>query len=122
MESIEVPKFIPKTESPLFRKALISYNSGFYLAALAYLRAFIERFARRSIGNTERSTGDEIMSAYTAALPASCRDTAPSLRLWYEKISAPIHAAEEDSQTFESARSAIEQHFEIRYALRVPEP
>lgn len=121
MEHIEVPAALPKPEAILFRRALISYNSGFYLAALSYLRAFIEQFARRVTGIADRKTGEEILSAYASKLPEKLRDEMPSLRDWYEQISEPLHSAKEDAAVFEKAKEAVLRHFEIRAAFRIAE-
>jgi hypothetical protein len=61
------------------------------------------------------------MEDYSKTLPDPQRGTMPSLRAWYEKLSAPIHAAQEDEKLFEEAREAIEQHFEIRKVYKIPE-
>src|SRR4029077_1795110 len=47
MEQIELPNFIPKPEQQLYRDVLIAMHGGKVLAALFYLRTFIEQFARR---------------------------------------------------------------------------
>jgi hypothetical protein len=121
MEHVEVPKFIPKQERDLFRDAMIAAHGGKILAALFYLRVFIEQFARRVIGETGRRFGDELMEEYGKTLPEAHRSTMPSLREWYEKLSEPIHAAKEDPRLFEEAKDAIVQHFEIRRVFKMSE-
>jgi hypothetical protein len=37
------------------------------------------------------------MSAYSETLPPKVRDSAPSLKDWYEKLSEAIHGAKEDA-------------------------
>ena len=69
------------------------------LAALFYLRIFIEQFARRVTGKTGKVTGDKIMDAYNETIPPKHRDSMPSLREWYDKLSAPIHEASDDAET-----------------------
>ncbi len=44
-------------------------------------------------GEAGRRFGDELMAEYGNTLPNAHRDTMPSLREWYEKLSEPIHAA-----------------------------
>jgi len=114
MEQVEVPKYIPKPEYNFFRDSVIAFNSGKVLAGLFYLRSFLEQFARRV-------TGDEVMSEYGKTLPPTLRDSMPSLRDWYDKLSEPIHAAKDDSETFEAARAEIEKHFDIRRVHAIPE-
>jgi len=121
-EEIEVPAYVPKPERSLYRDAIIAAHAGKTLAALFYLRAFIEQFARRLLKLQGRVTGDQLMEAYTASLPEKQRDHMPSLKEWYEKLSVPIHAAQEDAETFENARDAIEMHFDFRRIFRITEP
>jgi hypothetical protein len=121
MEIIQVPKYIPKEESHLFRDALVALHGGKPLAALFYLRIFIEMFARRVTGETERMHGDQLMEAYGETLPENKRDMMPSLREWYGKLSEPIHAAKPDADLFEKARAAIEEHFDIRRVFKISE-
>jgi hypothetical protein len=121
MEHVDVPKYIPREERHLFRDAMIAAHGGKLLAALFYLRVFIEQFARRATGETGRRSGDELMEHYGKTLPQAHRCTMPSLREWYEKLSEPIHAAKDDEVLFEEAQEAIEKHFEIRKVFRIPE-
>jgi hypothetical protein len=122
MEHIESPRYIPKTEAHLFRDAMIAWHAGKNLAAVFYLRCFIEQFARRQTGLLkERKTGDEIMDAYVQVLPNDKRSHLPSLKQWYDRLSEPIHAADEDAaeKLFDDARAEVEHHFELRQALRI---
>ena len=115
IEHIELPKFIPKEEQKWFRDGVIAFQTGKILAALFYLRTFLEQFARRKTGTTgDKKTGDEIMSAYAETVPKNLRDTMPSLAEWYDKLSAALHNATEDAALFETAREKIEEHFDIR--------
>ena len=121
MEHIEIPKYIPKAESRLYRDALIAHNTGKHLAALFYLRSFIEQFARRVAGISGKATGDSIMDAYNETVPSVQREQMPSLREWYDKLSEPIHAARDDEQLFRQAQEKIERHFDIRRVFEIPE-
>ena len=121
MEHVEVPTYIPKDERRFFRDALIAFNSGKTLAGIFYLRTFIEQFARRVTGKTGRATGEEILDAYYTGLPAPQKDQMPSLRLWYDKLSESLHTAVEDASLFEAAKSAIEEHFDMRRVFKITE-
>ncbi len=115
IEHVEIPHYIPKPEKHWFRDAVIAFQTGKVLAALFYLRTFIEQFARRKTTLQQaKATGDEIMTAYIETLPAHLRSTMPSLTEWYDKISASLHTANEDSELFAAARERIEKHFDIR--------
>ncbi len=122
MEHIDPPKFIPKSEGDLYGDAIIAWHGGKRLGACFYLRCFIEQFARRQTNLLkEKKTGDEIMDAYAELIPEQQRSQMPSLKHWYDSLSMPIHAADEElaEATFEKARDAIEQHFELRRAFRI---
>jgi hypothetical protein len=121
MEAIELPSFIPKQEGHLFRDTLIAMHGGKVLAALFYLRTFIEQFARRVTGITGKETGEVIMERYIAMLPANQRDSMPSLREWYGKLSEALHLAKEDETLLETALEAVQHHFDIRRVHRIPE-
>ncbi len=121
MEGLEVPKYIPKPEYNLFRDSVIAFNSGKVLAALFYLRSFIEQFARRVTGLTGKITGDKIMDTYNETIPLKFRDSMPSLREYYDSLSVPIHQAKDDAEVFEAQRQAIEKHFEIRKVFDIHE-
>ena len=115
IEHVELPSFIPKEEHKWFRDGVIAFQTGKILAALFYLRTFIEQFARRKTNTLgEKKTGDEIMSAYAETIPKNLRDTMPSLAEWYDKLSAAVHTATEDAALYGSAREKIEEHFDIR--------
>ncbi len=124
MEHLELPSYIPKKEARLFRDAMIAWHAGKALAAVFYLRSFIEQFARRQTGMLgERKTGEEIMEAYAEGLPADRKSHLPSLKHWYDKLSEPIHTTEDEAAEalFDSAKQEIEHHFELRKALRIPD-
>lgn len=121
MELVEIPNYIPKAESFFYRDAVIAFNSGKILAALFYLRVFVEQFARHITGLTGRVTGDEIMDAYYKTLPTPNKDQMPSLRDWYDKLSECLHAARQDAALFETAKVQIEKHFDMRRVFEIPE-
>jgi hypothetical protein len=115
IEHLEIHGTIPKKEAKWFRDALVAYQSGKTLAGLFYLRTFIEQFGRRLTGMLEmKETGDVILSAYAETLPPKVRDSAPSLRDCYDKLSEAIHGAKEDVELFEAIRAKIEKHFDFR--------
>ena len=121
IELVEVPAYLPKSESWLYRDAVIAFNSGKILAGLFYLRTFIEQFARRSTGRTGKVTGDEILDEYYKALPSPAKDQMPSLRVWYDRLSDALHSARQDAELFEEAKGEIERHFDFRRLFKIPE-
>jgi hypothetical protein len=120
MEQVDAPTFLPKPEKGLFRDALVAVHGGKVLAGLFYLRTFIEQFARRQTGITDKS-GGAIMKAYSDLLPAQYRDHMPSLREWYEHLSEALHEARGDEALLEKGREEIEKHFDIRRVFKIPE-
>jgi hypothetical protein len=63
MERVEIPSYLPQIESYFYRDAVIAFETGKTLAALFYLRTFIEQFGRRLTGTVGKATGDEIFDA-----------------------------------------------------------
>jgi len=122
MERVEIPIYLPKIESKFYRDAVIAFNSGKTLAALVYLRTFIEQFGRRITGKTGKATGDEIFDAYYKTLEPKYAGHMPSLRDWYDKLSEAVHSASEDAALFESAKIEIERHFDFRRIYKMNEP
>jgi len=115
LEHVELPSYIPKHEKRWFRDAIVAFQSGKILAALFYLRTFIEQFARRKTNLLDqKKTGDEILTAYAELVPLNLRDTMPSLKEWYDKLSEALHGAKEDTELFDKSRERIEKHFDIR--------
>ncbi len=70
-ELVEVPKSIPKEISHFFSDAIISHNAGKPLAALFYLRTFIEQHMRRVTGEKGRIEGDVLADKYHSH-PTGC--------------------------------------------------
>jgi hypothetical protein len=122
IERVEVPKFVPEKEEHYYSDAIVAFNSGKVLAALFYLRTFVEQFARRITGKTGRATGEEILDAYYETLPGNRRSDMPSLREWYEKLSVPLHGGKDDAEVFTKAKEAIDKHFDIRRVFGMDEP
>jgi hypothetical protein len=58
---LSYPPFIPKAEQQLYRDVLIAMHGGKVLATLFYLRTFIEQFAHRMTGITDKETGNVVM-------------------------------------------------------------
>ena len=122
MEQVEVPKHIPKTERHFFRDAIVAMHGGKPLAALFYLRTFVEQFARRQTGMiAARATGDEIMDAYSKTLPDAHRGHMPSLKVCYDKLSEALHSARPDEALLGEAIEQIDRHFDIRRVFKIPE-
>jgi hypothetical protein len=116
---VEVPTSIPENEEELYSKAIIAQKTGFKLAALCYLRAFVEKYMRRvtETANDARLTGDELGEKYSKWLfesyPEFPRGFA-SLRKVYEELSVQIHRATEGTEAdlvFEQCVALSQKHF-----------
>jgi hypothetical protein len=116
MEHVPTPSFLPKNQQSHFADAIVAYNAGQILPALFMLRTTIEQFVREQYGHEAR-TPEELGSAfdaYMASLPAAFRSTFPSLKDLYARLSVALHSADASESLFESARAAIERHFDAR--------
>lgn len=116
--SAPLPAFIPRKPGAFYRKAMIAAATGFTLAGFAYLRTFIEAFARSETKIENRVFGETLMHAYTSTLPPRVRDTAPSLASIYDELSDAMHRGDEDRERYERLCGQVEEHFEIRHAMR----
>jgi hypothetical protein len=121
IESVSAPQFIPEVESKWYRESAIAMKFGRPLAAIFYLRVFIEQFARRVTEIKDRRTGDEILSEYNSTIPDPPRSSMPSLKEWYGKLSESIHSADEDEAMLVEAFEAVDRHFEFRRLYKMPE-
>ncbi len=120
LEIVSAPSFIPKKERPLFAEAMVARNVGKPLAAIFFLRTFIEQFARRQTGLKDvMVTGDQMMDDYGKTLPIQYREVMPSLKVWYTKLSVPIHSASADEILLLEAMTEIEKHFKLRDAFGI---
>ncbi|MGZ0655632.1 hypothetical protein ACWPKS_08490 [Coraliomargarita sp. W4R72] len=112
-EVVDVPKSIPKVEKRFFSDAIISKNAGKPLAALFYLRTFVEQYLRRITGETGKSDGIRLTEAYHSMLQDDFPIKFRSMKTVYDDLSAKIHAAEDDLETFEKCHDALVKHFNI---------
>jgi hypothetical protein len=119
MESIEVPREIPKAESHFYRDSIIAFQSGKSLPGILYLRVFLEVFSRRQTGCNDRMAGDDLMDEYANLIPIEKRSLMPSLKEWYGKLSEAIHAGREDGELYQLASADIYRHFEFRRIFEI---
>ena len=121
IEEVEVPKEIPKIEAHLYKDSVIAMQTGKYLAAILYLRVFIEQFGRRQTGISGRENGEVILDAYAKQIPEGQRGQMPSLKAQYDRLSEAIHLANEDKELYEECRTAVNEHFELRRLFKLSE-
>jgi hypothetical protein len=112
-EVVDVPKCIPKEERKFFSDAVISKNAGKPLAALFYLRTFVEQYLRRITGETSKSDGIRLAETYHSMLQDDFPPQFRCMKTVYEDLSVKIHAAEDDLETFEKCHDALVKHFNI---------
>jgi hypothetical protein len=117
MAFVELPPYVEGPEKKFYEGAIVASRTGRTLAAVFYLRTFIEQFARRMAGVEGRLSGDEIMEAYASKIPPDLRSAMPSLREWYAKLSDDLHGARGDDNLFAKALDSINKHFDIRRAV-----
>lgn len=116
VEETPSPAFIPKDVRQYYSKATITFNAGFVLAALFYLRVVIEQYWRslNLIDASQRATGDELGNLYKDRLPDAFNQNFPSLLDIYNQISGALHTANESKELFEESINKIEKHFDGR--------
>jgi len=113
-EESPAPLFIPKELREHYSKAVITFNAGFLLAAILYLRVLIEQFwrSRNSVLQSQRATGDELGTSYNETLPDDFKTRFPSLLDIYNQISGALHTANADASLFEDSLEKLHKHFE----------
>jgi len=122
MESLPVPKALPKSVAKFYSGAEIAHNAGQTLAGLFLLRTFIEQFWRQLAqsgvialsGKNPRLYADELGDAYNNTLPNDFKSRFPSLKKIYDEISDRLHSATADDGLFTKAASDIVEHFQAR--------
>lgn len=112
-EKVHVPKALPKEEKDLFSEATIAFDSGRTLAALFFLRSFIEQYMRRTCGTTERIPGEDLADQYNALLDETFPSQFRSFRTNYSTLSDCLHRAHGAADVFLAQRDAIIKHFEM---------
>ncbi|MDY6868022.1 MAG: hypothetical protein SVT56_08970 [Chloroflexota bacterium] len=99
----------------LISRAKISHDSGgFDIAAISYLRLFIEKYVRDETGILTREENwniSEICEEYAKSIPVKIRDIIPSLKTIYEDLSAAYH--EGDIEKREEYGILYEENFEL---------
>ena len=108
----DIPKFIPKNETPHFRDALIAKEAGQILPALFMLRVFVEQYMRRVIKADGRITGDELGDSYAKLLDADFPKRPVSLKVIYSELSECLHAANPSVQQFDKSKQDLITHFD----------
>jgi hypothetical protein len=119
MESIGVPKFIPKDVRKFYRGAVIAFNSGALLPAIFMLRTMVEQHMRQATkSGNQRMTADQLVEAYATTLNEGFNSQFQSLKPVYSNLSEAIHAAQDDApQLFETERTNVLSHFEAKEAV-----
>jgi len=116
IEQVEVPKYIPKAQEGHYSGAIIAHECGQTLAGLFFLRTLVEQHMRSATGSPTLR-GDELGDAYNKILAPTLRDSAPSLKEQYAKLSDALHEARADAELFEQTSKQIEGHFEMKSAF-----
>ncbi|AFL89892.1 hypothetical protein Terro_3681 [Terriglobus roseus DSM 18391] len=117
IEGIAVAKYIPEEERGYMEASILSHQCGMTLAAILYLRVFIEQFARRVTRLEGRTTGDELLDAYSALLVETHRAAMPSLKSCYDRLSVAIHGGVDDLEMYQDVSNLVNKHFDLRRAL-----
>lgn len=105
--------------SQLISRAQISYDAHYYIAALSYLRLFIEKYVRNETGiftREESQNISDICEEYSQSLPVKLRSVIPSLKSIYEQLSAAYHQGDlekinEYGTLYEQCLENLKKHF-----------
>jgi len=121
IETVNVPKVIPKMLRQYYSNSIVAHQSGQTLAGNFLLRTLIEQWAQKHVTTACSRQADEILELYMENLPADFKNRFPSIRALYGDLSRDIHLARGDSELFERARMIITEHFEARRLFKLPE-
>lgn len=114
IEDVIVSKDLPKEEKRWIKDAIISYNCGKTLAAIFFLRTFIEQYWRRILKIGNRISGDEMGDEYQKGLPEDFpKNRCTSLKKLYEELSECLHSANDDEDRYHTSLNQITKHFEL---------
>lgn len=118
----------PKTENylELISRANISHESGGYnIAAISYLRLFIEKYVRNETGiitREENQNISDICDKYAESLPRVIRDFIPSLKSIYMDLSEAYHEGDTEKKDeygilYEECLENLKKHFHGKKAI-----
>ena len=111
IEHVSVPRYIPKGVQQFYSQACIAYQSGYVLAGLFLLRTVIEQAAREATQSTTEQA-DQLMEEYMSLLALDFKESFPSLRDIYGRLSTALHGANSSSELFDNSLREIRVHFE----------
>jgi hypothetical protein len=117
IESVAVPKSIPKDQATFYSGAIIAHQCGQTLAGLFMLRVFIEQywlsisFIKSKIKKGDQPSGQFLGEAYNNQLDSDVKERFPSLPTLYTKLSEALHSANSDPVLFDSALHDVNSHF-----------
>lgn len=116
IEEIGCPKFISNSVRKYYRGAMIAFNSGAILPAIAMLRIMIEQHMRQVIGaGDKRTSGDELIAAYAKKLDPDFTRQHQSLKPVYEVLSDALHSAKDDDpEVFTRELNRVLAHLEAK--------
>ena len=119
-EKPQILSYIPKQEIDFFRDSIISFQTGRTLAAVFYLRIFLEQYLRRTTQAEGKTRGEDLADKYLKTLPEDFPSRFKNIREIYAQLSDCIHSASNDDKVYEQSKSAIEQHFRALQLLQDP--
>lgn len=117
IETIEVPKYIPKNVRRFYRATILAYNCDQILPAIFMLRTTIEQFMRSVVDVEGKMSGEDLADKYAETLPDDFKQRYPSLKPIYEKLSDAIHKAKDDAELFESEEEKVMAHFDAKETM-----
>jgi hypothetical protein len=119
METISVPKDIPKPVKEYYIGALLAFQSGQTLPANFMLRVLIEQWVRHNTQEPASREVFEVIDKYMKSLGNGFTGQFYSIRQLYEELSADIHGATGSIALFEKTLNEINNHFEARRLFKL---
>lgn len=114
IERVDIADYVPRHVAEYYSQALISYQSRFPLAGIAYLRTVVEQHIKQVTGIQGRPTSDELGEAYSKLLNDNFpRSGTASLNTVYEELSEKLHGADADDEQFVKSLDDINKHFRL---------
>jgi len=119
IEIYHVPTYIPKAQRIYYQNAEISFNTGFILAGIFYLRTLLEQYVRSQHKKPEDLDIEVIFDYYSNNLPDDFKSRFPSLYPIYGDLSDAIHMADKSEKTYKKAIGEIKLHFDAKRVFKI---
>ncbi|MBK8094780.1 MAG: hypothetical protein IPK32_23135 [Verrucomicrobiaceae bacterium] len=103
---------VSKALEPILVDADNAVAEGDLFAGYYHLRTMLEHYMKccLGIGVEVQMRGEELVAQYNATLPNSLKETLPSLKTAYEKLSQSLHSRSGSCEEYAAHQSAVCDH------------